>query len=79
VNNIKRILRRWKVVPSVSYTNFAKAFPNSGPYCWTRWFSVNRYWGGKIINISVKHHSVSLDFRRNWIADMIDPMNKANL
>jgi hypothetical protein len=68
---IKRFLVNWRVIPLVTYTNFKVEYPHSD--CWSKWFSVERYWGGKIICICVRHRQLSFDFRRNWIADMIDP------
>lgn len=61
---------RWRF-PRVSYTNYRKAFPNSGS--WNDWFRFRRYWGGRIWNISVKHHQISLDFRMCFMSDMMFP------
>jgi hypothetical protein len=63
---------RWKL-PKVSYTNFRKQYPNMGKNCFTKWFSFQRFWSGRIWNISVKHHQVSLDFRLSWVDDMVFP------
>ena len=60
---------RWKL-PKVSYTNYRKKYPNMGR-CFNRWFQFKRYWGGRIWNISVKHHEISLDFRMSWTDDMV--------
>ena len=52
----------------VKYVNYRKEFPtltNS-----TRWFSFDRYWSGKLIHVSVKHHCLIFDFRKNWLEDM---------
>ena len=64
--------RRWKF-PTISYTNFKKEYPNMGGSCFTRWFSFNRMWSGKIWNFYVKHYQISLDFRQCWIRDMMFP------
>lgn len=55
----------------VRYINYRKAYPNASPQCWSRWFAIERYWGGKIILIQCKAHTIELDFRRNWIKDLI--------
>ncbi len=34
-------------------------------------FSVRKYWSGKIINIGLDSIYFELDFRKNWIKDMI--------
>lgn len=62
---------RWRF-PKVTYTNFRKQYPNLGN-CMTKWFSFKRYWSGRIWNISVKHHQLSLDFRLSWMDDMVFP------
>lgn len=60
---------KWRIIPSVSYANFSKTY-GVGANCFTQWFSVQRFWGGRIISICVKHHQIRLDFRKSWIADM---------
>ena len=57
--------------PKVSYCNLKKEFPNMGENCFIEWFNISRYWGGRIINLNIKCHQISLDFRKNWVADMI--------
>jgi len=37
-----------------------------------RWFYISRFWSGKIIYIGIKHWCISLDFRVNWIRDLIE-------
>jgi hypothetical protein len=59
----------WRFIPRVTYTNFKAEYPSSGT-AFHSWFSVTRFWHGRIINISIKWHQISFDFRRNWIADM---------
>lgn len=63
---------RWKL-PKASYTNFRKEFPGMGNTCFQRWLSFGRHWGGKIWYIGIKHHQVSLDFRRCAASDMVWP------
>ena len=50
------------IIPKISYCNFRKRYPNMGD-CFKRWFMIQRYWSGQIINISIKHHVFGLDFR----------------
>jgi hypothetical protein len=33
-------------------------------------FSVSRYWGGKIVLISLRWYLITLDSRKDWLADM---------
>lgn len=68
---------RWRFIPKVSYTNFRKAYPNIGRACFGRWFGVERRWSSRIINIYVRHHQLSLDFRRDWLADFVQPRQSA--
>lgn len=58
-----------RVVPRVSYTNFKRLYPEHYKV-FRHWFAVSRYWGGRLINVTVKHHQVTFDFRRDWLADM---------
>lgn len=66
-------LSRWRILPILHYTNWKVAQPNAGPDCWKSWLSVSRYWSGKLVYINARHHQLVLDFRRNWVADMINP------
>lgn len=58
-------------LPRVRFINYRKLFPQASIGCWAKWFDVQRFWGGKIILIHVKAFAIELDFRRNWIADMM--------
>ncbi len=54
----------------ISFINYRKSFPTMvGGF--NKWFQIKRFWSGRIININVKHYAISLDLRKNWIADMI--------
>jgi hypothetical protein len=64
--------RKWRLWPSVTYTNYRKACPTLGPGCFRDWLAIRRYWSGRIISVCVRHHELSFDFRRNWIADMVN-------
>jgi hypothetical protein len=59
-----------KLIPRIHFINYLKCYPQSAG-CWKQWFSVRRYWGGKIILISVRHFAIEFDFRRDWLADMV--------
>lgn len=65
------VKRRFRILPRVSYTNFRKEGCSPSKTAFNSWFSFDRYWGGAIWNFTVKHHQISFDFRRNWVADMI--------
>lgn len=60
-------IRLW---PTVRYVNFRKVYPAEDGI-WRQWFMVRRYWLGRLIYVSVRHHYVILDFRRDWVADLI--------
>jgi len=49
----------------ISYVNFKKEFPavRKGVCSFDRWFYFERRWSGKIINIGVKHHQITIDLR----------------
>jgi len=72
MNTIKQFLSRWRILPEISYTNYRKEYGTHAK-CFTSCFRVDRYWSEKIITIGVKHHAVTFDFRRSWVADMINP------
>lgn len=61
--------RHWRVIPKISYTNW-KRHPQYHPGIWTKWLSFQRFWSGKIIQITVRHHNLCLDFRYSWLADL---------
>ena len=63
--------RRWCFIPKVYFHNWNKT-KNLGTDAFTKWVSIDRYWGGLIIYITVKRYSIQFDFRRDWIADMVD-------
>jgi len=65
-------------LPKFTYVSWHKAAPNSSPNCWKRWFSIRRYWGGKLIYVEVRHHSFQFDFRRNWLADFLGENKSSN-
>lgn len=62
--------RQWRIFPKISYANFYKLYNIKD--CFKSWFCIKRFWGGKIIDIQVKHHQLSLDFRGSWLVDMFD-------
>ena len=64
-------MNKWRLIPKIRYTNYIKQFPNSRDI-WQKWFAVGRLWSGRIIEINVKHHALTFDFRKNWLADMVD-------
>jgi len=49
----------------IRYVNFKKEFPAvaSGRCAFKKWFYFNRMWSGKIINIGIKHHQITIDLR----------------
>lgn len=65
---MKKILARWRLIPAVDFYNW-----NTDPHCpkglFRDLFKIRRAWGGRIISIHVKQFMLTLDFRRNWLAD----------
>lgn len=72
MNKIKNIIKHWRVIPKISFINYEKSFPNMGKACFTKWFDIKRAWGGRLIYIHIKARAIELDFRRNWLMDMIE-------
>lgn len=70
MNIDKSQANRWRILPKISYTNWRKQ-PGVPSFLWKQWFLVKRFWGGRIIYIQVRNHQIELDFRKNWVADMI--------
>ena len=56
----------------VSYTNFKKEFPvvREGKCVFDRWFYFKRFWSGKLINIGMKHHQITIDLRGDFFQEM---------
>lgn len=56
----------------ISYTNFKKEFPSvrDGKAVFNSWLQVNRYWGGKLVTIGVKHHQLTIDFRGDLFEEL---------
>ena len=65
-------MRRWRLWPIVRFINYRKSCPNSDSGCWTRWLRFDRYWSGRIWMLGIRHLCLELDWRRNWLQDMID-------
>ena len=56
--------RRW--LPRVSYHRYVGvAGLAKWPLVWA-----NRRWGGRLWNIGVGRHQITLDFRGDWLQDM---------
>ena len=77
--NGKDEMRDWRWIPRVTYANYHKAFPTMPKNTFSKCFEVGRVWGGRIIDVRVKHHQLSFDFRRNWLADMVRGCSNAAL
>ena len=61
---------KWRLIPKIRFTNYRKEYPNMSINCFKDLFSIQRWWRNRIIDISVKHYTLSFDFRRNWLMDM---------
>jgi hypothetical protein len=67
----RRNMKNTRIIPKVSWCNFRKLYPRKLDHVFKQWFYCERMWGGKIINIGVRHYQLTLDFRKNWLLDMI--------
>ena len=47
----------------IQYDNMKKVFPNRKKNY--KWFFMSKAWGGKLRYLKFKHHSVTIDFRKN--------------
>ena len=59
----------------IEYTNFKREFMavRKGYCVFDKWFCVERFWSGKLITISIKHHQITIDLRgKDWINDLAD-------
>lgn len=60
----------WRLIPKITVTNW-KNERHYHPSLYRSWFGVAKYWGGKIINVNIRHIQFSFDFRSNWLKDMM--------
>jgi len=58
-------------LPKITYTNMKKESPKFAPV-YSRWFNINRYWGGRLIQVDVKWHCFVIDFRVDFMKDLIE-------
>lgn len=66
-----RKANRWKL-PTVSYCNFYKEFPNARG-AFRRWLTFKRYWSGRLWCIGIRQHEITIDFRMSPLDDMAFP------
>lgn len=62
---------KWRLLPRISYVNYRKEYPQASKRCWRAWFSITRYWGDRLIYVSVRGRTLILDFRANWFLEML--------
>jgi len=60
----------------IKYTNMKKDFPNMGTGAFDRWLAIKRYWSGRLIIVSIKHHVFDFDFRKGWLKDVMEQSEK---
>lgn len=60
---------RWCLLPKVRYINRRKHYRNDK--CFELFPLIQRFWGGRIISINLFGYGFSIDFRQNWLDDMI--------
>jgi hypothetical protein len=64
-------MKNIRLIPKVYFINYRKEFPNMVDNCFNEWFTIQRFWYGRIININIKHYCLKFDFRKNWLLDMV--------
>lgn len=63
--------RRWRLVPTLAFIDWQRE-PGFLPVPDAPWLSLERSWGGRLINITVKFYALRLDFRYDWIAEIAE-------
>jgi hypothetical protein len=58
-----------RIIPKIRFINYHKAV-SASKGIWNKWFCIERWWGGSIVNVRAKHYCLSFDFRKNWLSDM---------
>ena len=54
----------------IEFRNYRKICTTVSKDAFSSWFSVDKYWGGALVHISIKHYAIVLDFRDNLIHDL---------
>ena len=70
--------RDWRLIPKITFHNW-NINPNYGNMSaglWNRWFSIERRWSGRIVLVCMRQFMLQLDFRKDWLADMVKPHDK---
>lgn len=66
-------MKKWTLIPKITVGDYAKLYPNIHKGAFRSWFRISRSWGGRIIQITIRTKFISLDFRRNWLKELIEP------
>lgn len=64
------MLKNVRLIPKIRFTNYKREFPKMGKDCFSKPFWFQRMWRGRLVEIFIKHYSVTFDFRKNWLLDM---------
>jgi hypothetical protein len=67
----RRNRRKWRLVPTLTFINWQRE-PGFQPVPDAPWLSLERSWGGRLVNITVRYYALRLDFRYDWIAEMTE-------
>ena len=65
---MKKLKKR--LIPNIRFTYYHKSFPITKGI-WNEWFKVQKAWAGSIVEIRIRHYQLSLDFRKNFLNDML--------
>ena len=60
-------MSKWRLIPKLSYHKY-----NNTQSTWNDWLWIHRKWSGKLIYIHIKNHEILFDFRKDFIADIME-------
>lgn len=69
---MKERTKQRRAFPKIRFMNYRKEFPVMGDNCFRDWFWIQRLWKNRLIFIHVKHFALVLDFRMDWVGDMVN-------
>ena len=64
-------MKRWRIIPEFRLVDYKAGNPSACEGIFKSWFYVKLFWGGRLVFVGVRHWCLQLDFRRNWISDII--------
>lgn len=65
-------MKKWRIIPKVAFVNYRKRFPGISAQAFGQLFYIRSAWSGRLVFVGVKHFAIEFDFRRNWLAELMD-------